>query len=73
MDGCGGCRGGGCGPKVCIATKRDSLAKTYNNVCEFLLEYHDAKEIDTIHVGLGSCNELFEDDGNVFTNKKGSM
>ena len=53
----------GCGTEVCIASNKDSIARTYPNLCEFYTDFHDAKEVITIHIGLGSCQKLFSQGG----------
>ena len=48
-----------CGQEICVASNKDSLARTFKSVCNFLEKYHDAKDIRTLHVGLGKCSGLF--------------
>ena len=36
-----------------------TFAMTYKNICEFLEKFYDAKNEITLHVGLGSCLNLF--------------
>ena len=58
--GCDECNGdAACGQEICVASKKDNLARTFKSVCEFLQKYHDAKDIRTFHVGLGKCSGLF--------------
>jgi hypothetical protein len=40
-----------------------TFAMTYENICEFLQKFHDAKNVVTLHVGLGSCTTLFGQGG----------
>jgi hypothetical protein len=56
-----------CGQEICVASNKDSLARTFKSVCNFLEKYHDAKDIRTLHVGLGKCSGLFGEGKLLFT------
>ena len=36
-----------------------TFAMTYKSICRFLEKFHDATNEVTLHVGLGSCMNLF--------------
>ena len=37
----------------------ETFAMTYKSICRFLEKFHDATNEVTLHVGLGSCMNLF--------------
>ena len=44
----------------------DTFAMTYKSICRFLEKFHDATNEVTLHVGLGSCMNLFGKGKGVF-------
>merc|ERR1712037_371167 len=50
-----------CNKPICVATQRGekTFAMTYKSICRFLEKFHDATNEVTLHVGLGSCMNLF--------------
>ena len=40
-----------------------TFAMTYKSICRFLEKFHDAQNQVTLHVGLGSCLNLFGESG----------
>ena len=40
-----------------------TFAMTYKSICVFLEKFHDATNEVTLHVGLGSCLNLFGESG----------
>merc|ERR1712106_513945 len=65
-DNCRACKSNKiCNKEICVATKSGdkTFAMTYKNICEFLEKFYDAKNEITLHVGLGSCLNLFGEGG----------
>ena len=63
---CGKCKNEdqeGCGQKICVMNPLAQKAYTFNSVCEFMEQYWDKKEVVTLHIGLGECNNLLDHDG----------